>query len=56
MDVEVLRTGKWQARIHIGGIKFHLGTFNTSEEAYSAYKRAVKRNFGEFAPKYLELD
>lgn len=47
---------KWRAQITIKGEQFHLGYFKTPEEAYAAYKRAVKRNFGEFAPEYLELD
>lgn len=41
--------GKWQARITYKGRLFHLGTFETAEEAYAAYREAAIRLRGEFA-------
>jgi hypothetical protein len=42
--------GKWQARITVSGVRHHLGTFTTPEEASEAYRVAAVRMFGEFAP------
>ena len=39
--VEHIRNrGRWRARININGIKKHLGTFDTCEEAQAAYWKA----------------
>lgn len=35
---------KWKAGIHIGGIKRHLGTFGTAEEAHAAYLDAKRKH------------
>jgi len=46
----VHRNGKkWIAKIQIQRKRFHLGCFDTPEEAYSAYCEATKRLNGEFA-------
>src|SRR5580692_7435516 len=44
-----VRTGKWTAQIQKHGIKLHLGTFNTQEEAHKAYVRRAKKLYKEFA-------
>lgn len=33
------RTGKWVARLHYQGMNYHIGTFDTEEEAYDNYVR-----------------
>lgn len=43
------KTGKYIAHIGVGGKSVHLGVFNTSEEANSAYKEAAILLYGEFA-------
>ena len=43
------RTGQWRAVIRCEGSRFHLGLFNTPEEAAKAYEDAAKRLHGEFA-------
>ncbi len=40
--------GKWRARIRIGGIQRHLGTFSTVEEAAAAYEAAARKIHGDF--------
>jgi hypothetical protein len=40
---------KWRAYIVVNGIKNHLGYFNDSSAAASAYDTAAKKYFGEFA-------
>jgi hypothetical protein len=42
-------TGKFQARIGVGGVRVSLGLFNTAEEAHEAYKKAAIEVHGEFA-------
>lgn len=36
-----LERGRWRARIRIGGVKKHLGCFNTEQEAHQAYLKAL---------------
>jgi len=40
---------KWQATITKNNKQYHLGRFNTPEEAHAAYCEAAKRLHGEFA-------
>lgn len=42
-------TGRWRAQIMRERQRFHLGYFDTPEEASAAYEAAAKRLFGEFA-------
>ena len=47
----VYRKGKkFQSSIRIDGKLICLGTFETVEQAESAYKTSAKINFGEFIP------
>lgn len=41
-------TGKWIARIRDRGVRTHLGTFETKEEAAAAYRGAAVLLHGEF--------
>jgi len=43
------RTGRWRASIKVNNKIRHLGTYDTPEEAYEAYKEAAKKLHGEFA-------
>lgn len=43
LGVYSLKSGKWQAQIAINRKTKHLGTFQTQEEAYSAYLEAKKQ-------------
>lgn len=40
--------GSWRARIRVDGQRYHLGTFETPEEAYAAYCKASPLFHGEF--------
>ena len=41
--------GRWRAKIMVSGRTFHLGLFETIEDAGNAYAHAAKQYFGEFA-------
>jgi hypothetical protein len=46
------RNGKsWQVQIRVKGKRLHVGCFATEREAKRAYRAAVNRHFGSFAPK-----
>ncbi len=47
--VQQVPYGKWVARIRTHGIVYHLGRFESAEEAHAAYAAAAKRLFGDFA-------
>lgn len=47
--VTVLKNGKFQAQIKLGGRSFYLGLFGTEEEANAAYAGAARVLFGNFA-------
>lgn len=42
-------SGRWAAIIQVNGKRKHLGTFETPEEAFEAYKAKAIEVFGEFA-------
>jgi hypothetical protein len=44
-----LAKGRWRASIRLNYKLYHLGYFDTPEEAYGAYCEAAKERFGEFA-------
>ena len=44
-----LNRGRWRAQINIIGVKTHIGSFGTEEEAARAYDNAALNHFGEFA-------
>lgn len=39
----------WQAKIRVDGVRIHLGSFVTQDEAAEAYREACIRYHGEFA-------
>lgn len=43
------RNGRYSARITINGNLVYIGTFDTAEEAHSAYCDMAKKHFGAFA-------
>lgn len=48
--VSLRHNGKYQASIQKDGVKIHIGTFNSQEEASSAYIEKAKELYGEFVP------
>ena len=42
------RSGRWLAAINIAGVRTHLGTFDTPEEASAAYEAEARRIHGAF--------
>jgi len=42
------KTNRWRAQIRLNKKTFHLGTFETREEAYKKYKEVEKEYFGEY--------
>lgn len=40
---------RWTAAIHHEGVRHHLGSYATKEEAADAYRQAAEKLFGEFA-------
>lgn len=47
--LDLLPTGRWRARINIGGKSIHLGVAKTEREAASMYDEAAVKHYGEFA-------
>lgn len=41
--------GGWRAMIRIDGVKKHLGSFKTPEEAHAVYVKAATRVYGRYA-------
>ena len=48
--VSKVKDGKWQAAIGFKGVRRHLGSYDTEEEAHEAYKQESLRLHGEFSP------
>ncbi len=46
---QVVGSGRYRAKIALGGKQHHLGYFDTAEEASAAYVDAAKRLHGEYA-------
>lgn len=44
----VKKSNKYKSRITFEGKDYHLGTFNTAEEAHAKYQEASKKMHGEF--------
>lgn len=42
-------TGRWRAQIKADGIRYHLGRFDSQEDAARAYDQAALEHWGEFA-------
>ena len=49
MGVRNMASGKFQARIACNNKMMHLGTFDTPEQASSAYQQKRLEYFGEYA-------
>ena len=43
------RTGRWRARVRANGVEFHLGYYQSEENAALAYNEAAKTLHGEYA-------
>lgn len=44
-----LKDGRWIAQFNHEGLKHHVGSFDTPEEAHAAYADAIQKAHGEFA-------
>ena len=42
-------TGKWLAQIRVNNVQTHLGVFDEVADAATAYQKAAKHHFGEYA-------
>ena len=49
VSVERRKSGRWAARICVKRKRYFLGTFDTREQAETAYKTAALRFHGEYA-------
>lgn len=49
-----VKSGRFVARVHSGKPTNHIGTFNTPEEAFQAYKIAKEQYIKELAEKYFQ--
>ena len=49
MGVRKAKSGRYVARIGVGGRQFTIGTFSSPEAASESYQAARRINFGEFA-------
>jgi len=47
--VSKFRNGKYRARIRVNWKSYYIGTFDSPEDAWEAYKEAAIRLHGEFA-------
>lgn len=47
--VRMERSGRWSCKIIAFGKRYHIGTFDTREEAFEAYKEKAREVHGEFA-------
>lgn len=45
--------GKYIAQIRVNKHKYHLGTFNSLEDAANARREAEQKYFGEFSSSWL---
>ena len=43
------KSGKWRAQIMVNKKAYHVGLFDTAEEASAAYAKAAQSHFGSFA-------
>lgn len=43
------RTGRWQSKIKLMQTQYHLGRYDTPEEAHAVYCEAARRLYGDFA-------